>query len=311
MKLGFALPYDEAGMPVETIRQLAQSAERLGYASVWALERDIFPSTATFQKEADASARDAVRDPLTALALAATATQQIGVGLGVVNVPFHSPVALATSLAALDRLSGGRVKLGAGIGYSESECRMVTTTLQSRTPVSEFVQAFESLWSGSDGGYQGDYYFIPKGAAIQQPVQRLAPPISLVAFAPAAVLPSTALVGGYVDTAPRTLERSEVAGILSGLSDGSSCCPLPSSITMRARVVVTAESLGTERAMFHGSPSQIRSDIEVARASGVGELMFDPGAVSGDADLVWTLSTMRMIAEMALVRGEEVLAASA
>lgn len=311
MKLGLVLPHAEPGISPEIIRNLAQRAERLGYHSLWAVESSIFPSQQSSTTVIDRSARDVVRDPLTALAFAASGTDRIRVGLSIVNVPFHSPVALATSLSALDRLSNGRVQVGVGVGYSESECQVVTSTLQSRTPTSEFVEAFETLWRGSDAGYQGTYFFIPKGATIPEPVQAPHPPISMVAFAPAAVLPSATLVNGRISAEPATLQRGQVTGLLNEITACASPCPYRESLAVRARLIITAEPLGPGRAMFHGSPSQVQADVALARSHGVTELMFDPGDIEGDADLTWALSTMRMVAEMVDVAAPQALVASA
>jgi alkanesulfonate monooxygenase SsuD/methylene tetrahydromethanopterin reductase-like flavin-dependent oxidoreductase (luciferase family) len=311
MKLGLALPHGRQGTTPDVIRELARTAEGLGYDSLWAIERDIFPARQGALTSTDRSARDAVRDPLTALAFAATGTDHVRIGLSVVNVPFHSPVALATSLSALDRLSNGRAQVGVGIGYSEPECRAVTSFLERKTPASEFMEVFESLWRGSDAGYQGDYFFIPKGVVIPEPVQAPSPPISLVAFAPAAVLPSATLVSGHVSAHPAMPQRSQMSEVLRGACAAASMCPAGAGLTVRARIIVTAEALGPERAMFHGSPSQVRSDIAQAGAQGVAELMFDPGDIEGDSDLAWTLASMRMVREMAGMATPRLLAASA
>lgn len=299
MKLGVALPYGDVGASVESIRTLAQTAEHLGYDSVWALQRDVFPDGRPTPASADARAVETVRDPLGALAFAATATERIGIGLSIVNAPFHSPVSLATSLAALDRLSNGRVELGIGVGFSESECVSVTTTLAANTPAAEFVRAFESLWSGSNSGYQGEYFYIPRGISIPAPVQSLSPRASLVAFAPAAVLPSSALVAGAVDIAPRSLQPGAVATVAQCMKMVPTPCPYDLPLAVRARVVITAEALGDGRPMFQGSVEQVRSDIALAQAYRVNELLFDPGDLDGDGDLAWVLSAMRRIRDMA------------
>ena len=60
-------------------------------------------------------------DPLIALSIAAAVTQTIRVATGVLLLPEHNPVLVAKQAASLDRLSGGRVALGVGIGWSAEE----------------------------------------------------------------------------------------------------------------------------------------------------------------------------------------------
>lgn len=64
-----------------------------------------------------------VTDPWIALAAAATRTSRIRLGTSVTPVPRHAPHALARTLTAVDRLSNGRVTLGAGLGLAEEYAR--------------------------------------------------------------------------------------------------------------------------------------------------------------------------------------------
>src|SRR4029450_12280511 len=53
----------------------------------------------------------------------ATATSSLRVGTGVMVLPWHNPVLLAEQAATLDVISGGRVDLGGGEGYRQSDVR--------------------------------------------------------------------------------------------------------------------------------------------------------------------------------------------
>ena len=60
-------------------------------------------------------------DPMIGLSFAATATSTIGIATGVLLLPEHNPVLVAKQAATLDTLSGGRLTLGVGIGWSREE----------------------------------------------------------------------------------------------------------------------------------------------------------------------------------------------
>ncbi|MBF6328215.1 LLM class F420-dependent oxidoreductase [Nocardia transvalensis] len=62
-----------------------------------------------------------VPSPLPAMLLAAEATERVRLNSFVLNVPFYNPVLLARDVATVDQLSDGRVELGLGAGYVQSE----------------------------------------------------------------------------------------------------------------------------------------------------------------------------------------------
>ena len=91
MRLGLQLGYDD---PVSAVA-LAEEAERLGFDTVWTSE---------------AWGADAV----TPLAWIAARTERIGLGTAIMQMPARTPAATAMTVATLDHLSGGRVRLGLG-----------------------------------------------------------------------------------------------------------------------------------------------------------------------------------------------------
>lgn len=82
-------------------------------------------------------------DPFVPLVVAAEATTTLRVGPLVVNNEFHHPVLLARTAATVDRLSGGRLVLGMGTGYMQSEHD--ATGIELRPPGRRVVRLAESL----------------------------------------------------------------------------------------------------------------------------------------------------------------------
>src|ERR687886_17839 len=96
MRLGVMLGYWGAGTTAAEQLALAREAERLGYDSAWV---------------AEAYGSDAA----TVLAWLAAQTGRIRLGSGVFQIPARSPAMTAMTAATLDRLSGGRFRLGLGL----------------------------------------------------------------------------------------------------------------------------------------------------------------------------------------------------
>src|SRR5262245_45814255 len=104
------------------VAEWAQLVERLGYESLWASEHVVMPGRRASPHPYSADGElhrgpDVERPaPLIWLSFAAAATTRLRLGTGIAVVPLHNPVVFAKEVATLDRMSGGRLELGVGIG---------------------------------------------------------------------------------------------------------------------------------------------------------------------------------------------------
>jgi alkanesulfonate monooxygenase SsuD/methylene tetrahydromethanopterin reductase-like flavin-dependent oxidoreductase (luciferase family) len=109
-------------------------AEELGFDSIWVGEHRVWycgwcPA------------------PLHALAAAAATTTRIRLGTAMYLVPQHEPVSAARAIARLDELSGGRVELGAGLGYRDAEFDALGRRRDRRGKTMDAsLDVFESTW---------------------------------------------------------------------------------------------------------------------------------------------------------------------
>jgi len=142
MRLGLNLGYWGAGNDADNLA-LAQEADRLGYAVVWA---------------AEAYGSDAP----TVLAWVAAQTQRIDVGTAIMQIPARSPAMTAMTAATLDTLSGGRLRLGLGVsGPQVSEgwhgVRFDSPLGRSR----EYVDIVRMALRRDRVAYEGRHYVLP------------------------------------------------------------------------------------------------------------------------------------------------------
>ena len=121
---------------------MAEAAEELGFDSVWVTEHIIVGPEAV-------TPFGRVYDPLVVLAWVAGFTQQIGLGTSIVLVPLHHPIRLAKEVATLQELSGGRVRLGVGVGWHKDEFRFMGYEFAGRGPrADEALRLMRALWGG-------------------------------------------------------------------------------------------------------------------------------------------------------------------
>src|SRR5690349_5118518 len=129
MKLGFALPVAGSWATPDRLRHIAWKAEDQGYASLWTFQR-ILASEGMGERMGDHYR--SVLDPLAPLAFVAAATTRIRLGVAVINLPFIAPTVLAKQLATIDVLSGGRVDVGLGVGWSADEFTATGASMAER-----------------------------------------------------------------------------------------------------------------------------------------------------------------------------------
>jgi len=112
-------------------------------------------------------------DPLVALAAAATVTERIALGTGVLLVAQHDPIVLAKQLATLDRLSGGRVVLGVGYGWNRQEAADHGVDFGARRAVArEKLLCMRALWSEDEAAFHGAHVELPPSFSWPKPLQQ-------------------------------------------------------------------------------------------------------------------------------------------
>jgi probable F420-dependent oxidoreductase len=148
---GVILPNFGKDSTPDAIRRFAESAEELGFASLWATEHIIVGPEAV-----DPYGR--VYDPLVTLGWIAGWTQRIGLGTSIVLVPLHNPVHLAKEVTTLQELSGGRFTLGVGVGWHKDEFDFMGVEFRGRGRRSdEAIRLMRALWNGQRD-FDGEFW---------------------------------------------------------------------------------------------------------------------------------------------------------
>jgi probable F420-dependent oxidoreductase len=205
MLFGLALPQYGDFADGSSTMTVAAGAEAAGVASLWASDRllvatsprDLYPR---FGGATDVPASYRVfLDPLTTLAAAAAVTSNVRLGTDVLVAPWYPPALLARSLATLDRISGGRVDIGLGIGWSADEYQAAGIPKSDRgARLDEALAALEALWSSDPAAHQGKYWTIPSSYPGVRPAKGRRPQIYLSAFSEPALRRVAAQADGWL-----------------------------------------------------------------------------------------------------------------
>lgn len=167
MRLGIHLPqYGRAASP-EAIRRVAVRAEQLGFADVWVSDHLVQPAAQDYPSPY-------LFDPLLTLGWAAAATERVGLGTSVLVVPQYHPLHLANSLASLDRLSGGRLTIVAGVGWSEAEFAALGQDFRTRgARTDEAIDIMRAVWRNDPASYHGRHYSFDDIRVLPQPAHSI------------------------------------------------------------------------------------------------------------------------------------------
>jgi probable F420-dependent oxidoreductase len=301
MRLGFALPQIGAFGGPEPVTAVAQRAEALGYDCLWVLDRLLWPvNPQAPYPVGDGSLPERYKralDPLDTLTFAAALTRKIALGTSVLNVPWYNPVLLARRLASLDVLSGGRLRVGLGIGWSPDEYVASGSTWKERGKrMDEAVQAMKAIWTTDPVEFQGTYYQIPKSFISLKPVQKPHPPIYMAAFTPPAMQRLAREANGWFPVGIPIAAIPQLFDGIKQMAREAGRQPDEIELLVRAQVEFTDKPAGKGRSDFAGSLEQIAEDIAATRSLGAAELVFDvqfSPDVKGTDDILKRLEQLR------------------
>jgi probable F420-dependent oxidoreductase len=160
MRFGAVLMYERLSEP-EFLVGAAHLLEEFGFDSLWLGDHIVVPTEYSSVYPYNEEGRVPVQgfpEPLTSLALLAGVTRRIELGTGVLVLPQRNPVLLAKQAVTLDVLSGGRFRLGVGVGWLREEFAALGAEFHGRGErTDEYIDAMRALWAEKAPRYEGKY----------------------------------------------------------------------------------------------------------------------------------------------------------
>jgi probable F420-dependent oxidoreductase len=265
MNIGFfAIGIGDLARP-DLITEVATTAERLNFSTVWAPEHivflDRFASRYPYARgePLPVGLDISLLNPFLALTYAAAHTSRIRLATGICLVPEYHPLLLAKVAASLDYLSGGRFALGIGIGWLAEEFQALGIPWERRAQrTREYVEAMRRVWGDERSSYSGEFVRFEGARSYPKPIKREKLPV---------------LVGGQ--TAP-ALKRAAAYG--DGWC-GFNLTPEETAQTInRLRELLKENNRNPEDFEFSVSPvaSVTPADLRRYRDAGVDELYLTP-----------------------------------
>jgi probable F420-dependent oxidoreductase len=178
MKVGAIFPQTECGTDVAAIGQFVRAVEETGFDHLFVADHVLgadprhhsHPSLAAYSHEA------VVHESLTLLAYLAAITRRLTLATGILILPQRQTALVAKQAAQIDVLSGGRLRLGIGVGWNAVEYEALNETFENRGRRSaEQVAVLRALWTRPVVDFRGEFHRISHAGLNPLPIQRPIP----------------------------------------------------------------------------------------------------------------------------------------
>jgi alkanesulfonate monooxygenase SsuD/methylene tetrahydromethanopterin reductase-like flavin-dependent oxidoreductase (luciferase family) len=292
---GMSLPHRSPDpLDPAAVHAVAQRAEALGFKDLW-VTSNALDHVYSF-------------DAIGVLTWAAAVTTRIRVGVSVLVLPVQHPVHVAHQVATLDALSGGRAILGVGIGRAHHYEQFEIPTERRVRRFREGVELIKALWTEPTVAYKGELFDLHAGLTLK-PVQTPHPPIWFGGDHPDAVRRTAVLADAWMGSggSSKAVFARSVPILKDALEKAGrdpSAFPISKRVFMsvheRADVaraeldrwftVVYRNAAGTDASGVHGTPEQVREQLEALVDAGANHLLLNP--VCRYAEQVETLATV-------------------
>jgi probable F420-dependent oxidoreductase len=178
MKVGAIFPQTECGIDVGAIGAFVRAVEDLGFDHLFVADHVLgadprhhrHPSLVAYSHES------VVHESMTLLAYLAAITRRITLATGILILPQRQTALVAKQAAQIDVLSGGRLRLGIGVGWNAVEYEALNETFDDRgRRCAEQIALLRALWTEPVVDFRGEHHRIDHAGLCPLPIQRPIP----------------------------------------------------------------------------------------------------------------------------------------
>jgi probable F420-dependent oxidoreductase len=173
LRTGIVFPQKEIGDDPVLIRDFAQSAEGLGYTHLLVFDHVVGAGRAHRPEwRGPYDVDDAFHEPFVLFGYLAGLTERIELVTDVLVLPQRQTVLVAKQAAELDVVSGGRLRLGVGIGWNDVEYAALGENFHDRgRRIEEQIALLRALWTQRVVDFEGRWHHVPEAGIKPLPVQ--------------------------------------------------------------------------------------------------------------------------------------------
>jgi probable F420-dependent oxidoreductase len=298
--------FPESGLGARACVEVARRAEAVGLDSVWVTDHIVLPverraryphnDTGTFPYTWDQD----IYEPLSLLGALAAATTRVQLGTAVLVVPYRHPLTTAKMLATIDDLAGGRVVLGAGVGWLRDEFEALglgDDVYEHRgTVTEEHLAAMRTAWGAEAGAsFAGRFVDFADVGTAPRPPRPI--PVWIGGKGERALRRAARIGDGYfaISSTPDALAAETRR--LRELAAEAGRDPGELTVALIEGIAFTERPVDGERPPLRGTAEQIAEGLAAFRAAGLDHLAAGV-RLAGDATLAATLHALELAASL-------------
>jgi probable F420-dependent oxidoreductase len=298
--------FPETGRGARACVDVAQHAERAGFDSVWVTDHIVLPEV----REARYPHNDSgdfpyrwdqdIHEPLSLMGALASATDRVEIGVAVLVIPYRNPLLTAKMLATIDQLAGGRVILGAGVGWLQDEFTALglpAGVFAHRGSVTEeYLRTMRAAWTAEAAvSHEGPWVRFDAVGTRPQPPRGGHLPVWIGGKGERALRRAARLGDGYLAiSSDPVLLRKEV-NRLRQLAEQEGRDPATLTVALIDGIAVSERPLDGDRTPLHGSTEQIARGLRQFADAGLDHLVAGV-RMSGDPTYEGTVRAMDAVA---------------
>jgi probable F420-dependent oxidoreductase len=205
MKLSIEFPSVSYREGPEAVVRLARAVERIGYDHIDVFDHVVMGFPMDGRAPGPYPAGMPIMEAFMTLAYVAAVTSRVTLGTEVLVLPQRQPPLVAKQVSTLDTLSGGRVRLGVGVGWQESEYDALGEDFHNRGErMDEAIQLLRACWTEKPVNFAGKHYRLVAMGMEPKPPQGRSLPI---------------WIGGRSEAAYRRVGRLGDGWLAGGIGD--------------------------------------------------------------------------------------------
>ena len=276
MKLALEFPSVVYREGPEAIARLAGAMDEIGFDQLDIFDHVVMGHDTEGREKNRYPAKMPIMEAFATLGYVAACTSRIGLGTEVLVLPQRDPVLTAKQAATLDTLSGGRLRLGLGVGWQESEYEALGHDFRNRgRRMDEAIEVLRACWSQDPIDFEGEFYRLEAMAMEPKPPRGGALPIWIGGHSEAALRRAGRLGEGWMGVASPELFEDGAQAIAAVRTYAEEAGRDPASLEFQAQVSPPPRPGNESDRTFYTEPDRV-----AAAAAKLGEMGFDGVALN-------------------------------
>jgi probable F420-dependent oxidoreductase len=261
----------------EAVRRFAGAIEQMGYDHIDVFDHVVMGFPIDGRPPGPYNPAMPILEALMTLAHVAAVTSRVTLGTEVLVLPQREPTLVAKQVSTLDTLSGGRVRLGVGVGWQESEYQALGADFHTRgVRMDEAIALLRAYWAEARVDFGGKHYHATAMAMEPKPPQGRALPIWVGGNSEAAYRRVGRLGDGWL--ASRVNEAADARRAIGAIHRYAEQAGRdPGAIGLQSMVAPPPRDAAAKR--FYAEPDRVVARVAALQAMGFGWVSLNATAV--------------------------------